>query len=160
MGQFCCRESDQNPTPNARIPLPDFNSKAPYDKGKEILPQDITHQSSIRIVTQDDDAPQYQSIASVDALLQIIQQADCLKLYRIPGAFNIFKEQHFDIWINSNYQLGSDTRNAIQLLALICLQLGKATDCNITFYFTSYPNIKSKSVIENSRDYLKSLRKL
>ncbi|KAH6970475.1 hypothetical protein BKA56DRAFT_622160 [Ilyonectria sp. MPI-CAGE-AT-0026] len=102
MDQFCCRGSDQDPTPNARVPLPDFNSKAPYDKGKETPSQGIDRQFSIRIVTQDDDAPQYQPIASVDALLQIIQQADCLKLCGIPGAFNVFKERHFDIWIDSN----------------------------------------------------------
>ncbi|KAH7112342.1 hypothetical protein EDB81DRAFT_862703 [Dactylonectria macrodidyma] len=160
MGQLCGRESDQDPTPNARVSLPDFTSKAPHDKGKARQPQGIAHQSSIRIVTQDDDAPQYESIASVDALLQIIRQADCLKLCGIPGAFNILKERHFDIWIDSNYQLNSDTRNAIQLIALICLQLGKATDCNMTFYFTSYPNTKSKNLSDNSRNCLKSLRDL
>ncbi|KAH7137539.1 hypothetical protein EDB81DRAFT_799515 [Dactylonectria macrodidyma] len=159
MGQLCGRESGQDPTPNARVSLPDFTS-TPHDKGKERQPQGIAHQSSIRIVTQDDDAPQYESIASVDALLQIILQADCLKLCGIPGAFNILKERHFDIWIDSNYQLNSDTRNAIQLIALICLQLGNATDCNMTFYFTSYPNTKSKNLSDNSRNCLKSLRDL
>ncbi|KAL6409930.1 hypothetical protein AUP68_06336 [Ilyonectria robusta] len=58
MGQLCGRESDQDSTPNARVSLPDFTSKASHDKGKERQPQGIAHQSSIRIVTQDDDAPQ------------------------------------------------------------------------------------------------------
>ncbi|KAH7110970.1 hypothetical protein EDB81DRAFT_831413, partial [Dactylonectria macrodidyma] len=95
MGQLCGRESGQDPTPNARVSLPDFTS-TPHDKGKERQPQGIAHQSSIRIVTQDDDAPHWEN----------------------------------------------------------------ATDCNMTFYFTSYPNTKSKNLSDNSRNCLKSLRDL
>ncbi|KAL6409959.1 hypothetical protein AUP68_06366 [Ilyonectria robusta] len=68
MGQFCGRESDQDPTPNTRVPLPDFNPKV-HDKGKATQPQGIACQSSIQIATQDDDVLQYESIALVDALL-------------------------------------------------------------------------------------------
>ncbi|KAH7111958.1 hypothetical protein B0J13DRAFT_631677 [Dactylonectria estremocensis] len=100
MGQLCGRESDQDPTPNARVPLPDFNSKAPYDKSKETPPQGIAHQSSIRIVTQDDDAPQYESIASVDALLQIIdKQTGAVQL--VAGASILETELGIQKWLNN-----------------------------------------------------------
>jgi hypothetical protein len=89
-----------------------------------------------------------------------MRKADECKLFGIPSAFSVYNERHFDVWIDSNFQLKPNTRNAILLNALFQLQMGKATNCNMTFYFTSYPNTKSKSLSENGRSYLKSLRKL
>jgi hypothetical protein len=147
---------------NASKPTEDFNAKAKYDENKLIPSGDLVRQASFQIAFQDESLqlPQYESSASVDAILQIMRQANGLKLFEIPGAFSVYNERHFDIWIDSNFQLKSNTRNAILLKALFALQMGKSTNCNMTFYFTSYPNIKSKSLSENGRACLKSLRKL
>ena len=83
---------------------------------------------------------------SVDAFRRITEEANKLKLCGIPGAFNIFRERPFEIWLDSNSQLKEHTRTAILLTALYLLHLGKSVNCNMNFYFTSYPNTKSKSL--------------
>jgi hypothetical protein len=165
MGCMNSKPQDQSeggePKRNARNE--DFNPKAKYDENKLMPSEGLARQSSeFQIAFQDEHLPlpEYESIRSVDAILQIIRKANAMKLYGIPGAFSIYNERHFDIWIDSNFQLKPDTRNAILFKALFALQVGKATNCNMTFYFTSYPNTKSKSLSENARGCIKSLKKL
>ncbi|KAH7124616.1 hypothetical protein EDB81DRAFT_860871 [Dactylonectria macrodidyma] len=67
------QESNQGSTPNARVPLPDFSSTALYGKGKETPPQGITHQPSIQIVTQDDDALHWKGAVQLVAGTSILE---------------------------------------------------------------------------------------
>ncbi|KAL5346595.1 hypothetical protein ACLOAV_008302 [Pseudogymnoascus australis] len=126
----------------------DFDPQAKYDGSKLMQAVGRDHQSSYNIAFQDESLqlPQYEKLPSVDGILQIMRQANRFRLYEIQGAFSIYNERHFDVWIDSNFQLKPDTRNAILLIALFTLQMGKSTNCNMTFYFTSYPNNEQESL--------------
>lgn len=140
----------------------DFDPQAKYDGSKSMQPVGRGRKLSFEIAFQDENLrlPQYEKIPSVDGLLQIMRQANGLKLYDIQGAFSIYNERHFDVWIDSNFQLKPNTRNAILLIALFNLLMGKSTDCNMTFYFTSYPNTRSKNLSNDGRECLKALKEL
>ena len=128
----------------------DLSPEAKYHNNKS-MPSDGPAQqpSEVQIAFRDENLslPKYEDIPSAIAFLEIIAKASAMKLYRIPGAFDIYNEWHFDIWIDTNFQLKPGTRNAILSNALFALEVGKATNCNMTFYFTSYPNTKKQETL-------------
>ncbi|KAJ4329005.1 hypothetical protein N0V84_000577 [Fusarium piperis] len=108
-------------------------------------------------VVEDADLPDYHPEASVDYILRTILDAESFSKHGIKGAFNVLDDRHFNIFIDSSHSLSSETRCAILLVATVLLTIAQAKDCDMTFYFTSYPNKKSKNLSEVDRRYLKDL---
>ncbi|RSL57597.1 hypothetical protein CEP54_008194 [Fusarium duplospermum] len=103
----------------------------------------------------DAELPDYHPEAWVDYILRTILDAENFSKHGIKGAFNVLGERHFNIFIDSSHSLSSETRCAILLLATVLLIVAQAKDCDMTFYFTSYPNKKSKNLSEIDRRHLK-----
>ncbi|KAJ3456154.1 hypothetical protein MRS44_016177 [Fusarium solani] len=106
---------------------------------------------------EDAELPDYHPEASVDYILRTILDAENFSKYGIKGAFNVLGDRHFNIFIDSSHSLSSETRCAILLVATVLLIVAQAKDCDMTFYFTSYPNKKSKNLSEIERRHLKDL---
>ncbi|RSL75718.1 hypothetical protein CEP51_010611 [Fusarium floridanum] len=108
-------------------------------------------------VVEDAELPDYHPEASVDYILRTILDAENFSKHGIKGAFNVLGDRHFNIFIDSSHSLSSETRCAILLVATVLLIVAQAKDCDMTFYFTSYPNKKSKNLSEIDRRHLKDL---
>jgi hypothetical protein len=125
---------------------PDF-SNAPVPK------QQSNHQPEIAVQGDEEQGlPPYEQNGSVESLLNITRDAAALKFYGIKGAFNVLKQRHFDVYIDTAYTLHGDTLDATLFVALYLLQNAQqATNCNMTFYFPCYPNKRARiSRIERS----------
>ncbi|KAJ9137733.1 hypothetical protein NKR23_g8984 [Pleurostoma richardsiae] len=120
-------------------------------------------QRTVNIVPLGDDLPEYAERdpagppSSIDIILGILQEANRIRECGINGAFNVLRERHFDVWIDSSYLLPEDSRGAIELLATLLLAIGKAYDCYMTIYFTNHPNKKSKELSEEDKMKLEAL---
>ncbi|RSL53536.1 hypothetical protein CEP53_007722 [Fusarium sp. AF-6] len=68
-----------------------------------------------------------------------------------PGACDTLSR----LLLLSIHSLSSETQCAILLVATVLLIVAQAKDCDMTFYFTSYPNKKSKNLSEIDRRHLK-----
>lgn len=124
--------------------------------------QPAKNQSNFKLtqVVEDAELPDYHPQASVDYILRTILDAENFSKHGIKGAFNVLGERHFNIFIDSSHSLSSETRCAILLVATVLLIVAQAKDCDMTFYFTSYPNKKSKNLSETDRRDLKDLIRL
>ncbi|KAJ4182812.1 hypothetical protein NW767_013777, partial [Fusarium falciforme] len=111
----------------------------------------------LRQVVEDAELPDYHPEASVDYILRTILDAENFSKHGIKGAFNVLGDRHFNIFIESSHSLSSWTPCAILLVATVLLIVAQAKDCDMTFYFTSYPNKKSKNLSEIDRRHLKDL---
>ncbi|KAM0425814.1 hypothetical protein ACHAPT_009065 [Fusarium lateritium] len=111
-------------------------------------------------VVEDPELPDYHPEASVDYILRTILDAENFSKHGIKGAFNVLGDRHFNIFIDCSHSLSSETRCAILLLATVLLIIAQAKDCDMTFYFTSYPNKKSRNLSEIDRRHLKDLSNL
>ncbi|KAL2674241.1 hypothetical protein Neosp_012692 [[Neocosmospora] mangrovei] len=121
--------------------------------------QPVINQPNFKLtqVVEEAELPDYHPEASVDYILRTILDAENFSKHGIKGAFNVLGDRHFNIFIDSSHSLSSETRCAILLVATVLLTVAQAKDCDMTFYFTSYPNKKSKNLSEIDRRHLKDL---
>jgi hypothetical protein len=163
---------DQKVQSKSEVPqthiTPEFDPNAKPVDNKQDPAQGINHTSSLRIVVQDD-PPAYNHPAatgdetqpdSVKAILNILRDADAMRDFGIKGAFSGLRQRHSHVWIDSNYIHLPNTKNAIQVQALFLLLIAKAQDLDMTFFFTSYPNKKSKDLSDEAKKRLDVLSEL
>jgi hypothetical protein len=94
---------------------------------------------------------------SAKIILDTVREAHQMQKHGINGAFNVLAERHIHIWIDASYLHSRDTKIAIELQAAIHLQLGQAKDSDMTFFFTSYPNLDSENLGKSERKLLLQL---
>ncbi|KAF2752625.1 hypothetical protein EJ05DRAFT_270675 [Pseudovirgaria hyperparasitica] len=93
----------------------------------------------------------------VQRMLSLWRQADRLTFHGHSGAWEAYIHRHQHIWIDSAHMLDPLTQKAILLYAAMPLQIGKARKCNMTFFFTTYPNVDSPELDAKSRSTLLAL---
>lgn len=95
--------------------------------------------------------------AHVQNQLILWRKAHELRNFGHNGAFEAYISRHEHIWLDSAHNLHPITRTAILLYAAMPLLIGKAKQCNMTFFFTTYPNINSPELEEKERGTLIAL---
>jgi hypothetical protein len=179
LGNLCCSVSGNAETiPQPReIELPKITPEwAPNTRNaleiKEKLNQNIPSTANFNIIINTRSEPP--SVILRDAqlpayslrppltlkMLDVLKKANKLQMFGIKGAFNIFRQRHFYVWIDSNYMLTHDTKSAIQLVAVNLLQVAKAIDCDFTIFFTGYPNKRSPQLSYKDKARLQALDEL
>ena len=99
-------------------------------------------------------------IGAAKVILDTVREAHHKQLHGINGAFSVLAERHIHVWIDPSYLLSKNTKVSIQLLAAMHLQLGQAMESDMTFFFTSYPNLLSENLTEAERQQLRQLIRL
>jgi hypothetical protein len=94
---------------------------------------------------------------SVKRQLILWRNAHKLRNFGHNGAFEAYISRNEHIWLDSAHTLSPITRTAILLYAAMPLLIGKAKKCNMTFFFTTYPNIKSPELDDKERRTLIAL---
>lgn len=90
-------------------------------------------------------------------VLNILKAAADLTFWGHKGAWAALRDRHEQIWLDSAHSLRPVTYMAILLYAAILLLVGKALECNMTFYFTTFPNLKSAQLSNSETKTLKAL---
>lgn len=97
---------------------------------------------------------------SEEIILNVVRTAHRMQKHGINSAFNVLAERHIHIWVDASYLLSRDAKTAIELQAALHLQLGQAKDSDMTFFFTSYPNLDSENLGAGERNRLFQLTRV
>ncbi|OBT59967.1 hypothetical protein VE03_10750 [Pseudogymnoascus sp. 23342-1-I1] len=84
--------------------------------------------------------------AGVIAVLNLLKAAAKLTYWGHRGAWAALNDRHGQIWLDSAYTLRPVTYTAILLYAAVRLLVGKALGSNMTFYFTTFPNLETEQL--------------
>ncbi|OAL42806.1 hypothetical protein IQ07DRAFT_553657 [Pyrenochaeta sp. DS3sAY3a] len=122
--------------------------------------QPVDGRPHFNIQPQKEGLPSYELHNSVDIFRNITIAANNLGMCGIQSTFDVLRQRHFEVYMDSAHTLHKDTFSAILLTALYTLGNAKAKDSDMTFYFTSYPNTKSPSLSGEKRGWIKALIKL
>ena len=95
--------------------------------------------------------------ASVRNILMLWRRANELKSFGHSGAWDAYVHRHGHIWLDSAHMLEPITQTAILLYAAQPLLIGSARKCNMTFFFTTFPNVKSAELDDKERQTLMAL---
>jgi hypothetical protein len=90
-------------------------------------------------------------------ILEHWRRAQQVNYYGHKGAWSDSIHRHGHIWLDSAYVLHPVTRTAILLAAAEKLIVGMAMKCNMTFFFTNYPNVGSDELSDGARRTLTAL---
>ncbi|EXM14515.1 hypothetical protein RAB80_016970 [Fusarium oxysporum f. sp. vasinfectum] len=93
----------------------------------------------------------------VIVILKLLKAAAELTYWGHKGAWAALRDRHGQIWLDSAYRLSPVTQRAILLYAAIRLLVGKALDSNMTFYFTTFPNLETEQLSDSEIKTLKAL---
>tara|TARA_R110002003_G_scaffold88_3_gene7102 strand:- start:4404 stop:5240 length:837 start_codon:yes stop_codon:yes gene_type:complete len=91
------------------------------------------------------------------AILKILREASQLSYWGHKGAWASLSDRHGQIWLDSAYTLRPITKTAILLYAAVLLLVGKALSSNVTFYFTTFPNLETEQLDDQDIKKLKAL---
>jgi hypothetical protein len=95
--------------------------------------------------------------AGVIRILNLLKKAAQLTFWGHKGAWGSLTARHGQIWLGSAYTLRPVTRMAILLHATILLLVGQALRSNMTFYFTTFPNLETEQLSNLDLETLKAL---
>ncbi|RSL80132.1 hypothetical protein CEP52_017433 [Fusarium oligoseptatum] len=95
--------------------------------------------------------------AGVIVVLNLLKEAAQLTCFGHKGAWAALSDRHGQIWLDSAHTLRPVTRKAILLYAAIRLLVGKALDSNMTFYFTTFPNLETEQLSDSELKTLNAL---
>jgi hypothetical protein len=94
----------------------------------------------------------------VQAILSLWKRAATLDFFGHKGAWNA--SRHGQIWLDSAYSLRPITITAIFLYAAMRMLVAQALKGNMTFYFTTFPNVESDELSDKDREVLQALIKV
>ncbi|KAF5712769.1 hypothetical protein FGLOB1_4362 [Fusarium globosum] len=110
----------------------------------------------------DEPPPKYQQISwtvplDVEKVLDLLKTSHKVTYGGHKGAWAALMERHRQIWLDSAYTLNPRTFKAILFYAGVLLLVGKALGSNMTFYFTTFPNVETDQLSDLELDTLKAL---
>ncbi|CAI6097691.1 unnamed protein product [Clonostachys chloroleuca] len=95
--------------------------------------------------------------AGVIVILNLLKKAAQLTFWGHKGAWSSLNVRHGQIWLDPAYTLRPVTKVAILLYAAVLLLVGKALCSNMTFYFTTFPNLGTEQLSDLDLETLKAL---
>ncbi|KAJ9481587.1 hypothetical protein VN97_g11884 [Penicillium thymicola] len=75
------------------------------------------------------------------------------------SALDVLRSRHHHVWIDNNHRLSLATKDSMVFVATLLLCLGKAYDCNMEIFFTSFTNQNSKKLSESKESRAEALWK-
>lgn len=107
-------------------------------------PEDLLEKDALPTYTHEADAPLTLKIV-LDALKSCASQG---KKYGIAHGFNAFRYREWLIYIETDNSVPPAARWAIMFLSLLLLQIGRALNSRMTFYFTTMSNENSDDITD------------
>ncbi|KAK2922396.1 hypothetical protein FoTM2_017752 [Fusarium oxysporum f. sp. vasinfectum] len=95
--------------------------------------------------------------AGVIVVLNLLKAAAKVMYGGHKGAWAALNERHGQIWLDSAYTLRPVTYTAILLYAAVRLLVGNALGSNMTFYFTTFPNLETDQLSNTELSTLNAL---
>jgi hypothetical protein len=93
----------------------------------------------------------------VRMILKLWRKANKLDFFGHSGAWSAYRNRHGNVWLDSSHLLDPMTCTAILLKAAEPLLIGTALNCDMTFFFTTLPNVESEELTDTQRETLKAL---